>query len=164
MKNRFRFLSLAILFAVLPTVSLAQSDVDSQIEQLRADFRADKVQLISQAMNFSESDSKIFWPIYKKYDADLAALNDKRVALIKDYANKYSTMSDTDAKALLDKAMNFDAERVELRKRYAKEFEKAGLPGLTTAKFFQLEHRLDSLVDLKLASQLPSLLVRNSSK
>ena len=31
---------------------------------------------------------------------------------------------------------------------------------LRVAKFFQVEHRLDLLVDLKLASELPSLLVQ----
>ena len=40
-----------------------------------------------------------------------------------------------------------------------KEFNKV-LSALTVTKYFQLEHRLDLLVDLKLASELPSLLVQ----
>jgi predicted GH43/DUF377 family glycosyl hydrolase len=139
-------------------------DVDSQIEALRADFRADKTQLVTDAMRFTAEESKIFWPIYRKYDADLTSINDQRVALIKDYASKYASMTDADAKALLDKALNFEAERAKLKKEYAKKFEEAGLSGLTTAKFFQLEHRLDALVDVKLASELPSLLVQKQAK
>jgi len=37
------------------------------------------------------------------------------------------------------------------------------LPGLTVAKFFQLEYRLDLLVDLRIASELPALLARPSA-
>jgi hypothetical protein len=36
---------------------------------------------------------------------------------------------------------------------------KAGLAPLTVAKFLQLEHRLDLLVDLEIASQLPPMLI-----
>jgi hypothetical protein len=71
-------------------------------------------------------------------------------------------MTDKDAKELLNKALDFDSKRTELKRTYADEFMHKGLPATTTAKFFQLEHRLDSLVDLKLASELPSLLVKRS--
>jgi hypothetical protein len=35
---------------------------------------------------------------------------------------------------------------------------------LTVAKFLQLEHRLDLLVDLKIASELPALLIKATGK
>jgi hypothetical protein len=136
------------------------NDMDSQIEAVRSDIRSDKTKLITEAMNFSDSESKIFWPVYHKYEEDLRKLNDQRVALIKSYAEKYSSMTDHDAKSILDQGLDFDLKRSELKKKYAKEFQKAGLSSLTTAKFFQLEHRLDALIDLKLASELPSLLAR----
>jgi hypothetical protein len=63
----------------------------------------------------------------------------------------------------LNKALDFDSKRTELKRAYADEFQKKGLSAMTTAKFFQLEHRLDMLVDLKLASELPSLLVKKPS-
>jgi hypothetical protein len=164
MKTRLHVLCLALGLAAIPTVCVAQSDVDSQLEELRADVRADKVDLIAEAMKLNDNESKLFWPIYRRYDTDLASLNDKRIALIKEYAAKFSTMSDSDAKAMLDKGLDFETERAELKKKYAKKFEKAGVSALTTAKFFQLEHRLDALVDLKLASELPSLLVRKTAQ
>jgi hypothetical protein len=123
-------------------------------------MRADKTKIVSEAMNLSDKESKAFWPVYRQYESDLASLNDQRVALIKEYAAKYANMTDKDAKDMLNKALDFDSKRTELRKAYADEFQHKGLSALTTAKFFQLEHRLDSLVDLKLASELPSLLVK----
>ena len=72
----------------------AADDLNSQIESLRADTRADKVAIITEAMKFTPQESSAFWPIYKKYESDLAKLNDGRVELIKSYAQKYTTLTD----------------------------------------------------------------------
>ena len=87
-------------------------------------------------------------------------VNDKRVVLIKSYADTFITMTDADAKTMIDQSLAFESDRTNLKKKYAKEFQKAGLSSLTVAKFIQLEHRLDLLVDLKIASELPSLLIK----
>jgi hypothetical protein len=172
MRTHWLVLKLVVLFCVSSAFcqtsdSQAQRsgpDIDSQIETLRADFRADKTQVVSEAMGLSEKESKLFWPIYRKYEEELTAVNDQRVALIKQYAEKFTSMNDHEARAMLDQALNFEEKRGDLKKKYAKEFDKAGLSGMTTTKFFQLEHRLDALVDLQLASELPSLLSRKEAK
>ena len=134
------------------------ANIDSYIESLRADFRADKVNLITQAMQFNDKESAAFWPVYRKYEAELTKLNDGRVAVIKSYADRYQTLTDAEAKALVEKSLALESSRTELKKKYFKEFTKV-LPALTVAKFFQLEHRLDLLVNLQLASELPLLLL-----
>lgn len=141
--------------------SSQSGDIDSAIEAARADFRADKVKLIGDAMQFNEKDAAAFWPIYRRYENELTKLNDQRVQLIKAYADKFNTMTDADAKTLAEKQFAFESQRIDLRKKYFNEFNKQ-LPATTVAKFFQLEHRLDLLVDLKIASELPALLVKPS--
>jgi hypothetical protein len=131
--------------------------VDAYINALRADYNADKIALIAEAMQFSDKDAAAFWPVYKKYQAEVVDLNDTRVQLIKTYADKWSAMSNGDAKNLALKSFNLESARTDLRKKYFAEFSNV-LPALTVAKFFQLEHRLDLIVDLKLAAALPSLL------
>jgi hypothetical protein len=137
----------------------AADDLNSQIESLRADTRADKVAIITEAMKFTPQESSAFWPVYKKYESDLAKLNDGRVELIKSYAQKYTTLTDADAKQFAEQSFDLEQRRVDLKKKYFKEFNKQ-LPGTTVAKFFQLEHRLDLLIDLAIASQLPALLAK----
>jgi hypothetical protein len=132
--------------------------VDSEIQGLRAGMRADKTQLVTEAMNLTESESKIFWPVYRRYEADLTSINDQRLALNKEYALKNSTMTDSDAKSMLDKALSLESGRVQLKKDYAQEFQRKGLAATTTARFFQLEDRLDAMLDLKLGAELASTL------
>jgi hypothetical protein len=53
---------------------------------------------------------------------------------------------------------------ISVTKKYVEELQKAGLSSLTVAKFIQLEHRLDLLVDVNPASELPSLLIHPASR
>jgi len=161
MKLRMLFAAILLLLTV-PNASGAQSNepsFDSWIESIRADLRADKVAIVGQAMQLSDQDSKVLWPVYRRYEADVAKVNDQRVALMKSYTDKFTTLTEADAKGMIDQSLKFESERIDIRKKYAEEFQKAGLSSLTIAKFLQPEHRLDLLVDLKIASLLPPLMV-----
>ncbi len=154
-------LLLAITFAIfaLPGVCGAQTqvaNVSSTIELVRADMQADRTKIITAAMNFSDKDAAVFWPIYRKYEYERSTLDDRRAAVIKDYAAKYSTLTDADAKAMAERMFDCESALVVLKKKYFKKFN-AALPALTVTKFFQLEHRVDLLMDTKVESSLPPL-------
>jgi len=160
---RILFALVMLSIGVFSNVSAAQSrepNLDSYIESLRADLRSDHVALIAETMQFSDQESKAFWPVYRTYEADLTKVNDQRLALIKSYSDKFATMTDADAKAMIDQSIDFESRRTDLKKKYAKEFQNAGLSSLTVAKFLQLEHRLDLIVDVHIASELPALLIK----
>jgi hypothetical protein len=158
------FLALAIIAFASQAWSQANqsADIDSQIEALRSDVRADKTKIIGDAMRFTPKESEAFWPIYKQYEAASSKLNDERVNLIKEYAEKFTTLTDSDAKTMSKKAFDLESRNADLKREFFDEFNKK-LPATTVAKFFQLEHRLDLLLDLHLASELPSLLVKPST-
>jgi hypothetical protein len=138
-------------------------DLNSEVEKARADLRADKVAIITDAMNFTPEESSAFWPIYNKYEHDLSQLNDQRIALLKSYADKFNTLTDADAKKMANDAFNLESRRVDLRKQYFRKFNEK-LPATTVARFFQLEHRLDLLIDLQIAAYLPPLLAKPSTE
>ena len=71
-------------------------------------------------------------------------------------SEKYSTLTDADAKAMAERMFDCDTRLAELKKKYFKTFN-AVLPALTVTKFFQLEHRIDLLMDMKVESSLPPL-------
>lgn len=161
-------LVLLICMAMLIVPASAQNSsptgdpaLDAYIEAIRADLRSDKINVITETMQFNEKEAAAFWPIYKKYEAEQTKLNDERIQVIKEYANNWTTLTDAEARKLAEKSLDLDSRRADLRKRYLAEFSSV-LPGLTVAKFFQLEYRLDLLVDLKIASELPALLIRPS--
>jgi hypothetical protein len=154
---------------LLPGRCVAQDDVQDQqvstesyLEVLRADVRANKVAIITEAMQFNDKDASIFWPVYSQYEYELDRVNDQRIAAIKMYADKFATMNDADARVIAAKMLDYESRLATLKKKYFKKFSKV-LPAVTVVKFFQLEHRLDLVIDMKIASALPSVLVQPNS-
>ena len=152
---------LTITFVMLALSSLCraqnqQPSMASAIEVVRADIGADRAKIITQAMNFSDKDAAAFWPIYRKYEYERSTVDDRRVAVIKEYAEKYSTLTDADAKSMAERMFDCDSRLAALKKRYFKKFNTV-LPAFTATKFFQLEHRIDLLMDMKVESSLPPL-------
>ena len=152
---------LTITFTILALCPLcrAQSQEPSlatTIEVARAEMRADRATIITAAMQFSDKDAAAFWPIYRKYEYERSTLDDGRVAVIKEYAEKYASLSDADAKAMADRMFECDSRLAALKVKFYRKFNKV-LPAFTVTKFFQLEHRIDLLTDMKVESSLPPL-------
>jgi hypothetical protein len=133
---------------ISPTVT------DEDIALLRQDLRARKMQVIGQNMSLSEEEGQKFWPIYNHYVKDLTAVNDQKYALLKQYAEMWSTMSDQDALIYVRHWLEVDGQAQALRLKYVPVVSQV-LPGKKAATFFQLDRRLNMIVDLQLFSQIP---------
>ncbi len=57
---------------------------------------------------------------------------------------------------MADRMFDCEASIIALKKKYFKEFNKV-LPALTVAKFFQMDHRVDLVMDMKVETSLPPL-------
>jgi hypothetical protein len=144
------FLAIAMI-VLLCTVSFAQ---EKYIELLRQDIKKEKVGIITEVMDFTEEQAGIFWPIYREYDLELTKIGDERLAMIKDYAEHYQTLTDEKAKELVEKAFQLQQKRIKLRRTYFKKMDKV-LPSKVVAKFFQLENLILLILDLKISAELP---------
>ena len=127
---------------------------DADIALLRQDIRAMKMEVIGQNMSLSDTEAQKFWPIYKHYADDLHEVNNAKYALLKQYAEMWSTMTDQDALIYVRRWMEVDEEAQALRLKYVPVVTQV-LPGKKAATFFQLERKLCMMVDLQLFSQIP---------
>jgi hypothetical protein len=133
---------------ISPTVT------DADIALLRQDIRAMKMQVIGENMSLSDTEAHKFWPIYKHYADDLHEVHNEKYALLKQYAEMWSTMTDQDALIYVRRWMEVDEEAQALRLKYVPAVSQV-LPGKKAATFFQLERKLCMMVDLQLFSQVP---------
>ena len=149
---------LAVL-AISPLCA-AQSEppasLDSTFAVVRAGIQADKATIVGQGMAFNDKDAAVFWPIYRQYEYERSKLDDGREAVIKEYAQKFPNLSDDEAKDMATRIFECDSRLAELKKVYFKKFNKV-LLALTVTKFFQLEHRIDLVTDVRMESSLPPL-------
>jgi|HubBroStandDraft_6_1064221.scaffolds.fasta_scaffold122799_3 hypothetical protein len=133
---------------ISPTVT------DEDIALLRKDLRAMKMQVIGQNMPLSDTEAQKFWPIYNHYVKDLQEVNNQKYALLKQYAEMWATMSDEDALIYVRHWLEADGQAQALRLKYVPVVSQV-LPGRKAATFFQLDRRLNMIVDLQLFSQIP---------
>ena len=133
---------------ITPTVT------DEDIALLRKDLRAMKMQVIGQNMPLSDVEGQRFWPIYNHYVKDLQEVNNQKYALLKQYAEMWATMSDEDALIYVRHWLEADGQAQALRLKYVPVVSQV-LPGRKAATFFQLDRRLNMIVDLQLFSQIP---------
>jgi hypothetical protein len=136
------------------TATNPQSGIDQNIQLLREDIRSKKKQLVAAKLSLTEAEATKFWPVYEQYTVDLAKINDKKVAVIKEYADSWGKMSDEQALSLTNRALAIEKNVADLRIRYVPIFSKV-IPGTKVATFFQIDRRIQGLIDIQLSSQLP---------
>ena len=151
-------LTFATLVALAPLgrAQDQQPNIDTAIAIIRTGMQADRDTVIGNAMALNEKEAAAFWPIYRKYEFDRSTLDDRRAAVIKQYALKYPNLTDSDAKDMAERMFECESSIATLKKKYFKEFNKV-LPALTVAKFFQMDHRVDLVMDMKVEASLPPL-------
>ena len=135
---------------------------DEDIILLRQDLRAKKMQVIGQNMSLSDTEAQKFWPIYNHYVKDLQEVNNQKYALLKQYAQMWGTMTDQDAVIYVRNWLEADGQAQALRVKYVPVVNQV-LPGKKAATFFQLDRRLNMIIDLQLFSQIPLAKVKESS-
>jgi hypothetical protein len=131
-----------------------EQNLKEYIKLLRGDVRSQKSAVMSAVMQLDPDDAAKFWPIYRDYDAELAKLNDLRVANIEEYSRTYDQLTDAKADELIRNAMSYQKQRAELLSKYYERVKKE-LGAITAARFVQAEYQLLLIIDLQIASSLP---------
>jgi len=139
-----------------PVADNDQTITDEDIQILRKDIRSQRKQIIAANMNLSDSEAEKFWPVYEQYVSDLVKLNGTKYDLIKQYIQTKGALSDTEAEAAVDQWVSVDQSVGELRKKYIPLFRKVLSPK-NTALFYQLDRRVQLMIDLQLASSIPMI-------
>jgi hypothetical protein len=132
----------------------SQGPSDQDLEMLRKDIRSQKKQIIAANMPLTDAEAQKFWPVYDQYTAELVQVNNDKYALIKEYAQSYGSMTDAQAEDWAKRSLKLDTDAAALRQKYWPNFRKV-LSAKKTALYEQVERRVQMLIDLQLASQIP---------
>ena len=133
--------------------SASQASPDDFVDLLCKDIRSQKKQIIAENMELSDAEAEKFWPVYDQYAAELSKIYDVKIALLKDYADNYSSMTGEQAESYIRKRAEVEQSIMQLRLKYMPAFRKV-LSGRETALFYQLDWRLGLAIDVELV-QVP---------
>lgn len=133
-----------------PVYQDTQWSPDEDIQLLKSDLRSQKKQIVAANMDLTEAEAEKFWPVYDRYAADVAKVYDTKIALLQEYLENYQTMSGDQAESYLRRRAAVEQDMMQVRLKYLPEFRKV-LSGRETARFYQIDWRLDLMINLQLA-------------
>ncbi len=137
-----------------PTAKSGQASVDQDIQLLRQDIASEKKQLIASNLVLTDTEATRFWPVYDQYQAEYKKIGDSKLALIKEYAQNWGSVTDEQALQYFQRSQDIEQSVIQLRQKYFPIVGKI-LPGKKTASFFQMDRRIGLLLDVQLASAIP---------
>ena len=138
----------------LPRDQARERNLRAYTELLRSDLRSQKIAVITEMMQFTEAEDAKFWPIYREYELALSRLHDDRLEAIETYARVYTQLTPATADALATEALDLEARRATLKKKYYEQV-KTALSPIRAAKALQIENQIQLIVDLQVAASLP---------
>jgi hypothetical protein len=131
-----------------------QAQLDRYIDLFRTDLRTGKVELYDTSLGLSPADSAEFWPLYREYDYKLSLIGNKVVEVLKEYSEKYSTLTDEQAEDLMERNFENQEELIDLRAEYFRKMSRA-IGAKDAGRFFQLDGVITKMLDLKVSAELP---------
>jgi Spy/CpxP family protein refolding chaperone len=147
-------LSSVPLFAQAAQGAGPNDPIDTDIKLLREDVRSERKQFVAANLPLTDTEATKFWPIYDQYSAEVWKIGDARVELIKEYVQSYDTMTDAQANDFMNRSAAIDQQFSALLTKYVPIFEKVISPK-KTARWYQIDRRLDLLINVQLAANIP---------
>jgi hypothetical protein len=151
-----------VVFVLLTSVPSQAQEANSGVlsnpglANARALIRENQEATLRSELRLTEVEGSVFWPLYEEYRADLDPIQDRYVALVAGYLQKYQSgvLTEEYAESLLDDYFDIKGDLLKVRKRYVRRF-KRDLPMLKVARFYQLENKMIADIDAELALIVP---------
>lgn len=133
-------------------------EIRAYMELLRSDVNTTKIRTINEVMKLTGPEAETFWPIYRKYEKELAGVGDRKLALIREFAALHAggTLDPAKATELAEGWLKNTQERLALWRKYHKQIRKAVSP-IRAVQFLQVEHQMALFIDLGIASEMPAV-------
>ena len=109
---------------------------------------------IAANVEFTMAEKSAFWPLYWEYRTQVGKIDDAYIRILDEYASKYQSMDNSTAERLTNAWLDTQLNRYKLKKRYIEQFVGA-IPAAKALRVFQIENKLDQMIDAALGKQVP---------
>jgi hypothetical protein len=142
--------------SVAPAVAtaVAAAPNDNELQMFRFALEMDKEAFVKKSMALDPAQEKKFMEAYYVFNAKLVKLNDKRLAVIADYAANFDKMTNAKADELAKAMFAFRTQRTALNESYYKSVKKA-TSSIVAARAMQVENIIQGAADVAISSKLP---------
>jgi Spy/CpxP family protein refolding chaperone len=137
-----------------PTVNEKFSDLEPAIKMMREEAGQDRRDIVKANMLLTETEAAKFWPLYDAYRDARNKVGDRKVKLITDFAANKDSMTQDEAARLTKEFFAIEKKKIQVKETYVAKMSKV-LSSRTVARFFQIDQKLDAIVDAGIAANVP---------
>ena len=143
----------AALVSLAATAAGAQTVKDT-LEVTRQAVESQRRILVAGAIPLTDSEADAFWPLFDAYEKERRPLDESANNLVADFLAGSASLTDAEAKAMVDKALEIEEGKVRVRRAWLGRMLKA-IPPRKVARFYQIDNKLDAAVRADIAKQIP---------
>lgn len=114
-------------------------------QEMKEKIEAAKIGLITQQLNLTTEQSKVFWPVYNKYTEEIQSVRKQ----LREIKQGFQTKSDEQLKKDLDKVLELREKEIEIEKKYLQEFLK-----IINVRQVAMLHKADNMFKVMLLKRL----------
>jgi len=148
--------ALATVLVVFAGSAASAQTADDTIQLTRSAIQTERQAIVAQNLELDKSEGAVFWPLYREYRNAINQATDAKVDLLTRFFDNYETLTDDEAMSLLDDHLAYEKRILKIRSAYAKKMNKV-LAGRTVARFFQIENKMDAIIEYEMAGEIPLL-------
>ena len=138
------------LVLIIPAFTAAADEGDLSLARIQSERKV----LVEGVVKPSPQQSKAFWDTYWAYRETIANLDNRSRKLLEEYEKSFGALNDDQAERMLKEAAKINVERVEARKDVVKKLEKILIPK-QVVRFLQIENKMDAIIGLDMAIDIP---------
>ena len=144
---------LLVAASLLASFTYAQSNKE-EVDLMQAAFGMDKKAAVAEFVTPSETQKDAFWKLYDEYETQRNDLGKLRIELLRQYADKYDTMTSEQADEWTRKAMDLQKKTDGLIATYYTKV-KAISDGIVATQFYQIENYILTGIRAQILVNIP---------
>ena len=155
--NSRRFWACLLVAGLLTAVPALRGFAQNPLDDIavgRSMIKAERTEVVAAAMQLTEEEGKVFWPLYREYLVAMDSVNDGLVELMVAYAEIHTNVAEDRAEQLLKDYTDLEKKHLDVRIDYSKQFAKT-LSAAQALRLAQVENRLEIELRQQLAGVIP---------
>jgi hypothetical protein len=146
-----------LIIAALFMASFAYTQSNKEeVDLMQAAFGMDKKTVVADFVKPSPAQKDAFWKLYDEYETQRKALGKERIELLKQYADKYLTMTSEQADAWTKKVIELQKKTDGLIVTYYGKI-KTATDGIVATQFYQIEGYILTAIRARILENVPFL-------
>jgi hypothetical protein len=155
MNKQIKHLSIALLIA-LGCITTLKAQTKDEVQVVQGIWGMEKRAIITEYMKFTEAELAKFAPTYDMYAQEYQKLGAERIAIIGEYSQNYTTLTNEKADELMQKILKNNKAIDALQLKYYNKFKKE-ISAIRAAQFLQLELYIQTMIRAELQNSLPMI-------